>query len=196
MELPFCSGAVLAGGFSSRMGRDKAALPFGGMTLLEWQVQKLRALGIADIMVSGSRLPAAGTRYVPDVFPHRGPLSGIHACLQAARGAHVLVLGVDIPLVPVSALRALLENHTEGITALCHGGAVEPLLGVYAAALAAEAEQVLQSERPAVRRLMARAQLRRLDFDGDARLLVNCNTPDSYSQTVSLTECFHPSLRT
>lgn len=84
------SAAVLAGGYSSRMGRDKAALSFGGTTMLDQQVRKLRSVGIEDIMISGSELAVSGTRYVPDVFPHRGPLSGIHACLQAARGKSVL----------------------------------------------------------------------------------------------------------
>ena len=185
MDVRNCSGAVLAGGFSSRMGTDKAALPFGGMTLLEWQVQKLRALGIEDLMVSGSRLPIAGTRYVPDVYPHRGPLSGIHACLLAARNENVLVLGVDTPLVPISALRRLLEAHISGVTVLCSGGVVEPLIGIYPASLATEAETILRTEDTAVRRLIERAELNRLDFDGDERLLTNCNTPEEYGAIIN-----------
>ena len=180
MDVRNCSGAVLAGGFSSRMGTDKAALPFGGMTLLEWQVQKLRALGIEDIMVSGKSLPAAGTRYVPDVYPHRGPLSGIHACLLAARNENILVLGIDTPLVPVSALRGLLEAHANDITVLCSGGVAEPLIGIYPTSLAAEAERILRTEDTAVRRLIERSELRRFDFDGDEMLLTNCNTPEEY----------------
>ena len=46
MEVSRVSAAVLAGGKSSRMGRDKAALPFGGETLLAHQARKLRALGV------------------------------------------------------------------------------------------------------------------------------------------------------
>ena len=47
------SGIILAGGRSSRMGRDKAALPFGDGTLLSAQTKKLHALGITDILISG-----------------------------------------------------------------------------------------------------------------------------------------------
>ena len=64
------SAAVLAGGLSSRMGRDKAALPFGGTTLLDFQVQKLRSLGMEDIMISGTEQQIPGTRPIPDVYPH------------------------------------------------------------------------------------------------------------------------------
>lgn len=188
MDIQNCSGAVLAGGRSTRMGTDKAALPFGGMTLLEWQARKLRALGIEDIMVSGSMLPAAGTRFVPDLYPHRGPLSGIHACLLAARTENVLVLGVDLPLVPLSALRGLGEAHTGGITALCHGQAVEPLIAIYSAQLAPAAEAILRTPDTAVRRLMERAALRRLRFDGDEALLMNCNTPEGYARCRELAD--------
>ena len=95
------SGVVLAGGMSSRMGRSKPELLLRGKTLLQWQVEKLRRLGIADILISGSRcfwLP--GTRTVPDILPQRGPLGGLHACLDQAENSRCVVLGVDTPLVP------------------------------------------------------------------------------------------------
>ena len=184
MEIEFCSGAVLAGGFSSRMGTDKAALPFGGTTLLEHQVRKLRALGITDIMVSGSELSAGGARFVADVFPHRGPLSGIHACLRAARNEHVLFLCVDVPLVPPAALRALIRRHEGGITVLSHGETVEPLIGMYERNAAAPAEELLQTKNTAVRRLLEQADTRTVEFRGDPALLMNCNTPDSYSYLI------------
>lgn len=180
MDIHHCSGAILAGGFSSRMGADKAALPFGGMTLLEWQVQKLRALGIEDIMVSGSPLAAPMARCVPDVYPHRGPLSGIHACLEAAWNENVIILAVDIPLVPASALRPLAGAHAGGVTLLCHGGFVEPLIGVYDTSLAEKASSILQMKDCSVRRLFEQTEVHRLAFQGDARLLENCNTPEAY----------------
>ena len=118
------SAILLAGGRSSRMGRDKAGLPFQGMTLLEWQVQKLQGLGIKDIMLSGPRREAPGVRVVPDEFPGRGPLSGLHACMKAASYPDCLVLSVDVPLVPLPALTELVRVHraTGGkVTLLRHG---------------------------------------------------------------------------
>ena len=94
------SGIVLAGGFSRRMGTDKAELKLGELTLLELQVRKLRQIGIADIMVSGCRKPVEGTRAIEDIYPHKGPMSGIHACLKAAKTEACLVVSVDVPLFP------------------------------------------------------------------------------------------------
>ena len=100
IEMSRVSAILLAGGKSSRMGRDKAALPFQGLTLLGWQLQKLRGLGIEDIMLSGSGREREGVRTVRDEFPERGPLGGLHACLKAARNPDCLALSVDVPLVP------------------------------------------------------------------------------------------------
>ena len=60
------SAVILAGGRSSRMGRSKAELPFGGGTFLSCQADKLRALGIRDIVVSGYPAPPEGVRCVGD----------------------------------------------------------------------------------------------------------------------------------
>lgn len=174
------SAAVLAGGFSVRMGRDKASLPFGGVTMLEHQVQKLRALGIEDIMISGSGTELAGTRSVPDVCPHRGPLSGIHACLEAAEHDAVLFLSVDTPLIPIETLRALLAAHSGGVTLLRHGEELEPLIGVYDKSLAPLCAGILQTERTEVRQLIHRTGLTAVAFTADPMLLTNCNTPTEY----------------
>ena len=82
------------------MGRDKASLPFRGSTLLEWQADKLRRLGVRDLMLSGCRRDLPGARLIPDELPGRGPLSGMHACFQRAAHPHCLVLSVDAPWCP------------------------------------------------------------------------------------------------
>ncbi|MBR2894704.1 MAG: molybdenum cofactor guanylyltransferase, partial [Oscillospiraceae bacterium] len=126
------SGVILAGGMSRRMGKNKAELSLMGETLLERQVKKLRALGIQDILISGSDdqdLP--GVRKVCDVYPKRGPLGGLHAALQAAKHPCCVVLSVDVPLIPVNALVHLQRSHTSGVTVLRCGAEEEPLIGIY-----------------------------------------------------------------
>ena len=174
------SAAVLAGGKSTRMGRDKAALPIGDATLLEHQVQKLRALGIADIMISGSTQTIFETRFVPDIFPGKGPLSGIHACLAAAMHDAVLFLPVDAPLLPAEALRALKDAHRGGATLLRHDARTEPLFGVYDCALAPLCERILQSGDTSVKRLLEQTSVQLLELDLPEPAFTNCNTPEEY----------------
>lgn len=174
------SAAVLAGGKSTRMGADKAALEFRGMTLAAYQAQKFKALGIDDLMLSGCRQEIPGARFVPDALPVRGPLGGIHACLDAAEHDAVLFLSVDVPLVPVETLRALLDAHIGGITLLSVDGAPQPLIGVYDRSLRAAAEEILKSENTAVRRLFEKNPPHLVEYTGNPILMRNCNMPEDY----------------
>ena len=182
------SAILLSGGYSSRMGRDKAELPFGGERLIDWQVQRLRMLGIDDILIAGYPGAVEGGRTVPDIVPHRGPLSGLHAGLAAAKNPACLVLSVDAPLVPFSALCALMEAHREGITVLEHGGQLEPLLGVYDSALAPLCLELLAGERSSVRQLFRQTAFAALPCEAEAPLLSNCNTPEEYERLAAYWE--------
>ena len=179
------SAAVLAGGRSTRMGRDKAALRLDGRTLAEHQAEKLLALGLTDLMISGWADRIAGTRFVPDALPARGPLGGIHACLGAAEHDAVLFLSVDVPLVPADALQQLLNEHRGGITLLSVEGVPQPLIGVYDRSLRPAAEEILESDNTAVRRLFALCPPRLVPFEGSADLIRNCNTPEDYEWLLS-----------
>ena len=174
------SAAVLAGGRSTRMGTDKAGLPFMGMTLAAYQAEKLKALGMTDLMLSGCRQEIPGVRCVPDELPARGPLGGIHACLGEAAHEAVLFLSVDVPLVPVETLRTLLDAHTGGITLLSVDGAPQPLIGVYDRSLRSAAEEILRSDYTAVRRLFEKYPPRLVDYTGNPWLMRNCNMPEDY----------------
>ncbi len=93
------SGYVLAGGKSSRMGRDKALLELGGRPLVALAVEKLRAV-CAEVRILSSRPELAEfAPLVPDVHPGCGPLGGIEAALLDATCAWRLFLPVDMPFV-------------------------------------------------------------------------------------------------
>ena len=165
------------------MGKSKAELEFCGKTLIEHQTEKLRLLGIDDIIVSGYPKPVEGTRFVADKYPLKGPLGGIHAGLSATEHPHCLVLSVDAPLVPSETLAELIDSHVNGsanITVVSHGGKLEPLIGMYERWLSTVAEPILQGENTSVRELFRKAGLTELEYSGDEALLINCNTPDEY----------------
>lgn len=177
------SGIVLAGGESSRMGRNKVQLPLLGKTLLQWQVEKLRALGIQDIMISGEGCDALpDTRVIPDQFPHRGPLGGLHACLRAARHPQCLVLSVDAPLVPVSALAHLCRCHSRGVTVLRHAEKQELLIGVYDSTLSETISEMIVERGAPAWALSEKVALQCFDYLGPEVLLKNCNTPQDFCE--------------
>ena len=182
------SAIILAGGISSRMGRNKAELMWKGSTLLEHQVAKVRQLGIDDIIIAGYPKHIEGTRFSADRYLMKGPLGGIHAGLLAAEHPHCLVLSVDAPLVPTDTLTALIEAHIESsssITILSHGWKTEPLMGVYERGLCGIADEILRSDNTSVRVLFKKVGLSTFEYYGDESLLFNCNTPSEYSALLS-----------
>lgn len=176
------AGIVLAGGNSSRMGRRKALLPFRGTTLLAWQVQKLRQLGLDEILISGPHdLSLPGTTCVEDIYSGCGPLGGLQACLAAASRPYCLVLAVDTPLVPLDLLAELCEQHDGGVTVVEHDhGKLEPLIAVYDRALAAIIERRIVDGAASIRFLQEEVPWKHVPYRGPEALLDNCNTPEDY----------------
>lgn len=111
-------GYVLAGGRSSRMGRDKALVALGGQPLISHAVTKLRRVCI-DVRILGSN-PAleAYAPLVPDLHPGCGPLSGLEAALTQSVFDWNLFLPVDMPFLPSAFLdswvRAILLDEKRG----------------------------------------------------------------------------------
>ncbi len=99
--------AVLAGGASRRMGRDKASVPIGGMTMLERVLDGLA--GVGERIVVGGPAPDPIPE-IPDLRPgRRGPLAGLEAALAWAGGRSVALVAVDQPYVRAATLGALAD---------------------------------------------------------------------------------------
>ena len=178
-----CTGLILAGGQSKRMGCDKALLQLKGKCLLQWQVEKFQNLGVKEILISGTGNPTfPGVRAVPDVYPGCGPISGLHAGLSSASCQHCIVICVDMPLVPGDVFIELCKAHDMGVTILRHSDGEEPLIGVYDRATAVYMEKMIQQGVYAVRALEKTVPYQRWDYSGEKDFLCNCNYPEDYKQ--------------
>ncbi|MDC0611444.1 molybdenum cofactor guanylyltransferase [Vibrio sp.] len=97
------SGVVLAGGLSSRMGRDKSQLEWNGESLLQHSYKVLAASYCHYIYVSNNRGEGIQDRYL-----ECGPLGGIDATLsQMSNQGWLTVLPVDMPLIDTYQLKQL-----------------------------------------------------------------------------------------
>ena len=107
--------AILAGGQSRRMGRDKASIIWQGETLLARTARVAQEAGFAVMVIGRERpdgWPLPDTRFVPDAYPGQGPLGGLATALEAAN-QDVLLLACDMPLLSVEAI-AWLNGQTLG----------------------------------------------------------------------------------
>lgn len=149
------AGAVLVGGASRRMGRDKATLELDGTTLTERVARCLRSGGAREVLVVGgagdrSLVAPPTTRWVPDRWPGRGPVGGIATSLLAAREDVVVVVACDLPeLQPSTATRlALLAADVDVAVARSERGR-EPLIAAWSRRARPVLESALADERSA-----------------------------------------------
>jgi molybdopterin-guanine dinucleotide biosynthesis protein A len=142
-----CSAVLLAGGKSSRMGRDKAFLEIDGKLLWRRQMEKLHQLRPVQIMLSGpQRNEWSDYTIVADEIENAGPLAGVAAALQRCTALHLVVLAVDLPMMTSEFLQSLLElcSDDRGVVPRNANG-FEPLAAVYPASCAFLASMALRS---------------------------------------------------
>ena len=108
------AAVVLAGGRSSRFGRDKLAEPIAGRAMLDHVIERVRPVA-ADIVVVGSVGPTldvpVDVEVVNDDRPFEGPLAGLVVGLRALDPGveRVLVVGGDMPTLVPAVLDRLID---------------------------------------------------------------------------------------
>lgn len=181
-EGPAFSGAVLAGGRSRRMGRDKAFVELAGRPLVSYAVEALRAAGAREVLAVGGdagRLAAAGATWVPDRFPGAGPAGGILTALEAAACDVVVVLACDMPYVTAEAVRAVVGalGPDDDAAVPEREGRLEPLLAAYRRRCAAALEAAVTAGERAVHRALRGLAVHRLRL-ADPAWAHSINTPE------------------
>ncbi|MBP1764974.1 MAG: mobA 3 [Firmicutes bacterium] len=124
------TGIVLAGGRSSRMGKDKAELPWQGGTMLSAAVDKLALFCKEIIVVGPQRTLERNVRWTQDRYVGKGPLAGLHAGLEEASDDSVLVVPCDMPTLPVRVLEEIIKVAETGefdVVLPVHSDGNEPL---------------------------------------------------------------------
>jgi molybdopterin-guanine dinucleotide biosynthesis protein A len=175
------AGFVLVGGKSSRMGRDKALLPWNGTTLAQHAAQIVaEACGGAILVGDPARYSSLGYRVFMDRFPDCGPLGGIVTALTESNAEWNLVTGCDMPALSPETLRWLLEEATgtngQSIVPLGPGGP-EPLCAVYHRACLPALEKAISEGRFRMREVVNELQPRFL-AGIDPAMFANLNAPE------------------
>ena len=103
--------AIQAGGRSTRMGSDKAAIILAGKPLIEHVLTRVEGLGDEILITTNhpAKYDYLHLRLVPDLTPGIGVLAGLQTALSAASGDLVLVLACDMPFVSRPLLKHMLH---------------------------------------------------------------------------------------
>jgi molybdopterin-guanine dinucleotide biosynthesis protein A len=140
-------GAVLAGGSSRRMGRDKALIEApDGRPLALVGVEALRTAGATEVIVVGGDergLRALGVSWVADLHPGEGPLGGVLTAFANTTAELVVVMACDMPgvdsEVPAALVAALAAAPDSGVAVAVVGEREQPLTACWRRSTARDA---------------------------------------------------------
>jgi len=187
-----CSGVVIAGGRSRRMGRPKAALPLGGTSMLEYVGARLAPFvrELVVVAAAGQEVPAMGARVVRDRMRDEGPLPALALGLRAIATPWAIVLGCDTPFVRRAMLRLLLDERGAAGVVPRWDGRLEPLVACYHRDLAPRVEALVAGGE---RRMQAVAGIpgvrvveadRIVPLDPTGWSFRSLNTPEAYAEAL------------
>ena len=193
------SAFILAGGFSSRMGKDKALLLFSNEPLIQITARLLKPI-VRDLTVIGGpeRYAHLGLRVLPDRVmsaengaPLQTPLLGIATALSASDAQWNLVLSCDLPYLTTEWLDWLLDRAERSCAQILMPrtpNGSEPLAAVYQKECSAP---ILEALEKGIRGVKDAISQLRIEFCGEGewasldpnhRVLKNMNTPEDYQE--------------
>jgi hypothetical protein len=115
-------GVILAGGESTRMGKDKATVEVAGRSMLEWVTAAVVEAGLEPVVAGRVEGPADVEAFPDPGVPHRGPLAGLVGAMHHHPDTPAVLVSVDQPWVRPATLRRLLEigrRPAGGLTRRC-----------------------------------------------------------------------------
>ena len=185
-------GLVLAGGRSTRMHTDKAALPYGGRSQLE-RAMTLIAPHVSQAYVSvradqSTEPLRARFPQIPDTHESLGPIAGLLAAQARHPEAAWLVLACDLPLLDERTLAHLVRSRAPERVATAyrssHDGLPEPLCAIWEPRSAVPLAAYVANGRQCPRRFLIGADAHLID-EPNPGALDNINTPEEYKHAMS-----------
>ena len=184
--------AILAGGKSSRMGRDKSFVPFHGRPLIQVVLEHVAGLGDELLLVTNK--PAEYSHLdlpmVGDVYPDHGSLGGIFTAVYYAAHPYTLVVACDMPWLnrPLLAYMISLRETAAAIVPRWQEFP-EPLHAIYSKACLEPIEENLKQQRLKITGFFDKVSVHFVErdtiarFDPEGRSFANVNTPQDLRQS-------------
>lgn len=183
------TGAILAGGRSSRIGYNKALLRIGGKTIIERVLNPLKEVTDPFLIVTNSpeEYTFLNVPMTPDILPGKGAFGGLYTALLFSNTPHTLVVACDMPFLNSNVLRYMEQLKTGyDIVTPKHGTTYEPLCAIYAKTCIPTIENMLEEGQLQIFKLFPRVKTRYVEeeeikiYNLDGMLFFNVNTQKDY----------------
>jgi len=185
-------GLVLAGGHSTRMQRDKAALRYHGRTQLEWAMSFIEpyvAKAFVSVRADQQNDPVrAQFELIADTREGLGPIGGIVAAQANHPDVAWLVIACDLPFLDENTIKVLIAARDPQRPATAfrssHDGLPEPLCAIWEPSSHTAIERYVDAGRTCPRKFLIRSEARLID-EPNPRALDNINTPEEYGTAMT-----------
>ena len=183
---PKIFGLILAGGYSRRMGQDKALLEFHGRPQVEYLYDLLHKF-CSKVYLSKrlDQKPYKNFEFINDndEFSGHGPLGGILSAMKEFPDADWIVLACDLPFITEETIQFLLENRNFQKLATAfistQDSLPEPLCAIWEAHAYASIFKLFKGGIHCPRKVLIKSKIH-LIKQKDINWLDNINTPDEY----------------
>lgn len=185
---PTLAALILAGGKSSRMGRDKALVDYQGMPMLKRVYQVAAACTrkvyvLAPWVKNYQNILPTDCQYLIETQPGKGPVNGLSEGLEQIAAQWILLLACDLPLLNVEIIQSWINKLAQIPTSTLalvpqRSGIWEPMCGFYRKEIKAELDSFLKVGKRSFQELLSGIEVATLDVDDKTDLmLLNCNYP-------------------
>lgn len=181
---------IFAGGKSSRMGKDKALLPFANYpTLTEFQQAKLGTLFDKVYISAKENKFDFDCKVIEDNYSVHSPLVGLISIFETLKVEEVLVLSVDAPFVGKETIDKLLSHNESALDVIVaqSPSGIQPLCGLYKKSILPFAYVQLEKDNHRLRDLLCLVNTFFVKFDEDLPF-TNLNHPEEYQKALKTFE--------
>jgi molybdenum cofactor guanylyltransferase len=190
------SAAILTGGQSSRMGRNKAFVEVGGKPIIERTIERVRDL-CTDLMLITNTPADYANLEIPsysDVIAGKGPLGGLYTALTCAKNEHMLIVSCDQPFLNVDLLRYLigLREGYDVVVPLDREDYPQSMHAIYSKQCIEPIYQRLMADRLKMIGFFPDVRVREVSgqeidqYDPDRLSFFNVNTPEDLAEARNL----------
>jgi len=196
-----CSGIILAGGLSTRLGgRNKAMIQVDGKRILDRIYETYLELFDEIILVTNSPLEYLNWNVlsVADIFPIRSSLTGIHAGLFYSSRPFAFISACDMPFLRREIISLLISSigQDKDIVIPETEKGLEPLCAVYSKSCLTTINKHLQAGNLKIQEVFRKTQIRKIpeiqirQADSELVSLININTPEDLERLTSCTDSY------
>jgi len=181
---------IFAGGRSSRMGRDKALLPFGKYpTLTEYQIARFSPF-FEDIYISCKERGKFDfqANFIEDLkaYEDAAPHIGLISAFETLKSDTICVLSVDVPFFEAKDFRKLLDHERKDLDAIIAKSpkGTQPLCAIYKRSALPHLKTLTRQKRYRFAHLFEKIRVTYVEFS-EEKPFTNLNTPDEYAEAIA-----------